>query len=92
MRTIFSILSLFLLVQIGFSQPYPDSQTDGEYIEVNGAKLWTVRHGDGPPLFFIAGGRVVHTRVCEVLIPCPMSTPWSTLMPWDGASRIWPRR
>ncbi|HRW75375.1 MAG: alpha/beta fold hydrolase [Lewinellaceae bacterium] len=56
MRTIFSILSLFLLVQIGFSQPYPDSQTDGEYIEVNGAKLWTVRHGDGPPLFFIAGG------------------------------------
>jgi proline iminopeptidase len=38
------------------AQPFPDSHTDGKYYTVNGARLWTVRFGQGAPLFFIAGG------------------------------------
>jgi proline iminopeptidase len=39
-----------------YSQTFPESQTDGKYYKVNGAKLWTVSFGKGDPLFFIAGG------------------------------------
>lgn len=38
------------------AQPFPDSQTDGKYYTINGAKIWTVTFGKGDPLFFIAGG------------------------------------
>lgn len=38
------------------AQPFPESQTDGKYYTVNGAKLWTVSFGKGDPIFFIAGG------------------------------------
>lgn len=37
-------------------QKFPDSNTDGTYYTVNGAKLWTVRVGSGDPIFLIAGG------------------------------------
>lgn len=47
---------LFLLPAVIAAQGFPDSQTDGKYYTVNGAKLWTVSFGKGEPLFFIAGG------------------------------------
>jgi len=54
------LLFLFLLVVVyshsSFAQQFPDSQTDGKYVTVNGAKLWVVSFGKGDPLFFIAGG------------------------------------
>jgi proline iminopeptidase len=39
-----------------FGQKFPDSNKDGKYYTVNGAKLWTVRLGEGAPVFLIAGG------------------------------------
>jgi len=39
-----------------YGQTFPDSERDGKYYEVKGAKLWTVSFGEGEPLFFIAGG------------------------------------
>jgi proline iminopeptidase len=38
------------------AQTFPDSQKDGKYYRVNGAKIWTVSFGKGDPLFLIAGG------------------------------------
>ena len=48
----------FLLLSAGtlLAQPYPESQTDGKYFTINGAKLWTVSFGKGDPIFFVAGG------------------------------------
>lgn len=52
-----TIFLLFLVASTtGYSQSFPDSQTDGKYYTVNGAKLWTVSFGQGDPLLFIAGG------------------------------------
>ena len=48
-------VSLLVVASIN-AQSYPDSEKDGKYYEVNGANLWTVSHGEGEPLFFIAGG------------------------------------
>jgi len=45
-----------LLASITIYAQFPDSETDGIYYEVKGAKLWTVSFGTGEPLFFIAGG------------------------------------
>jgi proline iminopeptidase len=50
------VFLLLLFPFIALAQPYPDSQTDGKYYTVNGAKLWTVSFGQGDPLFLIAGG------------------------------------
>lgn len=55
MKTIFTILFLLLFGRTVSAQ-FPDSNSDGKYFEVNGAKLWTVSFGEGEPLFFIAGG------------------------------------
>jgi proline iminopeptidase len=33
-----------------------DSNTDGKYVHVNGAKLWVVTVGEGDPIILIAGG------------------------------------
>ena len=49
--TLFSLIISFTI----FAQ-FPNSETDGKYYEINGAKLWTVSFGEGDPLFFIAGG------------------------------------
>src|SRR5690349_19317040 len=56
MKKILSSFLVLFLFLISNAQPYPDSQTDGKYITVNGAKLWVVTFGHGDPLFFIAGG------------------------------------
>jgi proline iminopeptidase len=50
-----SLVLIFLTIAIR-AQNFPDSQTDGKYYEVNGAKLWVVSFGNGEPIFFIAGG------------------------------------
>jgi len=55
MKTHIIILFLLILSITVFAQ-FPDSETDGKYYEVNGAKLWTLSFGEGEPLFFIAGG------------------------------------
>jgi len=47
---------LFFSCTILFAQSFPESQTDGKYYTVSGAKLWTVSFGKGDPIFFIAGG------------------------------------
>lgn len=56
MKKYFIIIILLLLSINLVAQPFPDSHTDGEYYEVNGAKLWVVSFGEGDPLFLIAGG------------------------------------
>jgi len=38
------------------AQTFLDSQKDGKYYNINGAKIWTVSFGKGEPLFLIAGG------------------------------------
>src|ERR1700712_3889311 len=47
---------LFFIFLSAFAQPLPDSQKDGKYVTVNGAKLWVVLVGKGDPLFIIPGG------------------------------------
>lgn len=49
-------ISLLLLCNWLIAQEYPSSWTDGQYYEVNGAKLWVVTVGTGKPLILIAGG------------------------------------
>ena len=56
MKFFFTILFTLLISVTNFGQTFPDSNTDGKYYAVNGAKLWTVSFGEGEPLFFIAGG------------------------------------
>lgn len=56
MKILRSIFLLFILTISIYAQNFPDSETDGKYYEVNGAKIWTVTFGKGEPLFFIAGG------------------------------------
>ena len=56
MKTLFKTFLLLIFAVTIYSQNFPDSQTDGKYYEVNGAKIWTVSFGNGDPLFFIAGG------------------------------------
>jgi len=55
MKSRIIILFLLIITSTNFAQ-FPDSETDGKYYKVNGAKLWTVSFGEGEPLFFIAGG------------------------------------
>jgi proline iminopeptidase len=38
------------------AQTFPDSEKDGKYYTVNGAKLWVVSFGKGDPLIIIPGG------------------------------------
>jgi len=49
-------LLLLILSCTVYAQTFPDSENDGKYYEVNGAKIWTVSFGKGDPLFLIAGG------------------------------------
>jgi len=55
MKTHLTIL-FAIIISITIYAQFPDSETDGKYYEVNGAKLWVVTFGEGEPLFFIAGG------------------------------------
>ena len=55
MKTRLTIL-FAIIISITIYAQFPNSETDGKYYEVNGAKLWVVGFGQGEPLFFIAGG------------------------------------
>jgi proline iminopeptidase len=57
-RMLRKITCLFFLFSAlhGSAQTFPDSQKDGKYLLVNGAKLWVVTVGKGDPLFIIPGG------------------------------------
>lgn len=46
---------VLLAFQAG-AQSFPDSEKDGKYVTVNGAKLWVVTVGKGDPLILISGG------------------------------------
>lgn len=50
------LLVSFFIILNASAQTYPDSQNDGKYVLVNGAKLWVVLVGKGDPLFIIPGG------------------------------------
>jgi len=50
------LFSILLIATNLFSQTYPDSQKDGKYYSINGAKIWVVTFGKGDPLFLIPGG------------------------------------
>ena len=56
------IFFLFSISNGSFSQirdslnRFPDSWTDGQYYNINGAKLWVVSVGKGEPLIIIPGG------------------------------------
>jgi proline iminopeptidase len=53
------ILAAFISISFTcccFGQKFPDSNKDGKFYTVNGAKLWTVSVGHGDPVFIIAGG------------------------------------
>ena len=50
------ILLLVLGINTCLGQSFPNSNTDGKYYTVNGAKIWTVTVGKGTPLFIIPGG------------------------------------
>ncbi|MGZ3940149.1 MAG: alpha/beta fold hydrolase [Flavisolibacter sp.] len=53
------LLLLFICIASLYAEAqivYPDSQKDGKYVTVNGAKLWVVIVGKGDPLILIAGG------------------------------------
>ena len=56
MKNIATALIILFVNVLCIAQGFPDSQTDGKYYTVNGAKIWTVSFGKGDPLFFIAGG------------------------------------
>lgn len=56
MKRIYTILCLMVVASATLAQTFPDSRTDGKYYTVNGAKIWTVTHGTGDPLFIISGG------------------------------------
>ena len=56
MKSFITLFLIFIFSFLIYPQNFPDSQTDGKYYEVNGAKLWVVSFGNGEPIFFIAGG------------------------------------
>jgi len=56
MRMIFFTFVFLAGINSLFSQSFPNSQTDGKFYIVNGAKIWTVSFGIGDPLFLISGG------------------------------------
>jgi len=56
MKLYFKSFLLFVLTISTYPQNFPDSETDGKYYEINGARIWTVSFGTGEPIFLIAGG------------------------------------
>jgi proline iminopeptidase len=55
MNKLLTFICLFLYITIN-AQQYPDSETGGKYVTVNGAKLWVVTVGHGDPVVLISGG------------------------------------
>jgi proline iminopeptidase len=56
MKNITAVFIYLSCACCSYAQKYPDSEKDGKYYTVNGAKIWTVRAGEGTPIFLIAGG------------------------------------
>ena len=54
-RIAFALVCFISFLQVN-AQEFPDSEKDGKYVMVNGAKLWVVLVGHGDPLFIIPGG------------------------------------
>jgi len=74
----------YLLVHINksitvFAQ-FLDSEADGKYYEVNGAKLWTLSFGEGEPLFFIAADRAIHITAYDISTRYQLQTNWFIMM------------
>lgn len=55
-RSLLVIVSLLLISNVFGQTKKVDSWTDGQYIKVNGAKLWVVIVGEGDPIIIIPGG------------------------------------
>jgi proline iminopeptidase len=56
MKKMFLLIACTSFIIFGRSQSFPDSEKDGKYYLVNGAKLWVVSFGKGDPLIIIPGG------------------------------------
>jgi proline iminopeptidase len=56
MKRISFLIFTFSLFIFANAQTFPDSEKDGKYFTVNGAKLWVVSFGNGDPLIIIPGG------------------------------------
>src|SRR6478672_3335924 len=57
MKKIICVAFLFLYAFTTTARvKYPDSEKDGKYVTVNGAKLWVVTVGSGDPMILISGG------------------------------------
>lgn len=56
MKRVLLFFAFLLQLTIGNTQKAPDSQLDGKYVLVNGARLWVVTYGQGDPLIIIPGG------------------------------------
>lgn len=58
MKKVMSLLPalLFFSLLVSAQVRYPDSEKDGRYVTVNGAKLWVVTVGKGQPMILISGG------------------------------------
>jgi proline iminopeptidase len=56
MKLVVKTILILIFTISCFAQNFPDSEKDGKYYEVNGAKIWTVSFGKGEPIFFISGG------------------------------------
>jgi proline iminopeptidase len=56
MNRLIKFCLIIILAISTLAQDFPDSELDGKYYEINGAKIWVVSFGNGEPLFLIAGG------------------------------------
>jgi proline iminopeptidase len=56
MKKIFFVFACVIWFCANAQITFPDSEKDGKYVTVNGAKLWVVTAGKGDPLILIAGG------------------------------------
>ena len=55
-KIIMIVPALFFIIGLIAQTPFPDSNTDGQFYTINGAKLWVVTVGKGEPLIIIPGG------------------------------------
>jgi proline iminopeptidase len=55
-RSLLVIVALLLISNVFGQTKKVDSWTDGQYVKVNGAKLWVVTVGEGDPIIIIPGG------------------------------------
>ena len=56
MKRLIKSFLLIILTIYTQAQNFPNTETDGKYYNVNGARLWVVSFANGEPIFFIPGG------------------------------------